>query len=165
MAVHGSWFTVTWTVFKNHFVEVGQTHSRETQAFPNVHDLWFILFYHVRGPTWIEIHWNSIRLRTRSHMTSHYTWRSMITLHDFGGVLGDNLRTLSFGLSQFHGHNSWLIPEVALRYSGGPLKRSVKRIWTGPAFSTNESASSVLVTGSQSRVWSGHGHRKGASVA
>ena len=38
----------------------------------------------------------------------------MITLHDFGGVLGDNLWTLSFGLSQFHGHNSWLMCEVAL---------------------------------------------------
>ena len=34
------------------------------------------------------------------------------------------------------------------------LKRSVKRTWTGSAYSTNESAW-VLVTGSQSRVWSG----------
>jgi hypothetical protein len=37
------------------------------------------------------------------------------TLDDFGGVLEkDGLRTLSFGLSQFHGHNSWLVCEVAL---------------------------------------------------
>jgi hypothetical protein len=35
------------------------------------------------------------------------------------------------------------------------LKRSVKWNWTGSAFSTNESAWSVVITGSQSRVWSG----------
>ena len=46
-------------------------------------------------------------------MTSHYTWRSVTTLHDFGGVLGRPLDTF-FGLSQFHGHGSWLVCEVAL---------------------------------------------------
>ena len=35
------------------------------------------------------------------------------------------------------------------------LKRSVKWSWTGSAFSTNENARSAMVTGSQSRVWSG----------
>ena len=30
---------------------------------PNPHNRWFILFNHVRGPAWIEIHWNSIWLR------------------------------------------------------------------------------------------------------
>ena len=40
-----------------------------------------------------------------------------------------------------------------LRWS---LKRSVKqRTWTGSPFSTNESVWSVMVRGSQSRVWSG----------
>ena len=29
-------------------------------------------------------------------------------------VFWDNLWTLSFGLSQFHGHDSWLVYEVAL---------------------------------------------------
>ena len=87
-------------------------------------------------------------LRARSHMTSHFTWGSMTTLNDCGGVLGwpldtffwaltiswsrllahvwsiralipafdvflelylDNLRTLSFGLSQPYGHGSWLV--------------------------------------------------------
>ena len=38
----------------------------------------------------------------------------MTTLHDFGGVLGRPLDTF-FGLSQFHGHGSWLVCEVALR--------------------------------------------------
>ena len=35
------------------------------------------------------------------------------------------------------------------------LKHSVKWIWTGSAFSANESAWSVLVAGNQSHVWSG----------
>ena len=58
------------------------------QGISNAHNCWFVLFYHVWGPTWIEIHWNSIWLRVWSHMTSHYTWRSVTTLHDFGGILG-----------------------------------------------------------------------------
>jgi hypothetical protein len=59
----------------------------------NAHNRWFILFYHVWGPVWIDVHWNSIWLRARSHMTSHYTWESVTTLHDLGGVLGRPLDT------------------------------------------------------------------------
>ena len=92
---------------------------------PNAHNRWFILFYHVWGPAWIEIHWNSIWLRARSHMTSHYTWGSVTTLHDFGGVLGRPLDTF-FGLSQFHGHGSWLVCEVALNHK-----------WTGWVWGTD----------------------------
>jgi hypothetical protein len=54
----------------------------------NAHNHWFILFHHAWGPKWIESHWNSIWLMVRSHMTSHYTWGSVTTVHDFGGVLG-----------------------------------------------------------------------------
>ena len=36
----------------------------------------------------------------------------MTTQHDFGGVFGTALDTF-FGLSQFHGHSSWLVCEVA----------------------------------------------------
>ena len=42
--------------------------------------------------------------------------KTMTTLRDFGGVLGQPLDTF-FGLSQFHGHGSWLVYEVALRLS------------------------------------------------
>ena len=44
-------------------------------------------------------------LRTMSHINSHYTWRSFITMHDFGSVLGQPMGT-SLGLTQFHGHYS-----------------------------------------------------------
>ena len=67
---------------------------------PNAYNRWFILFYHVWGPTWIETHWNSIWLGAQSHMTSHYTWGSVTTLLDFKGVLG-----WPFGLFLLSSHN------------------------------------------------------------
>jgi hypothetical protein len=70
-------------------------------GIPNAHNHWFILFSHVWGPPWIEIHWDNIWLKARSHMTSHYTWGSMTPLHDFGGVLGRPFNTFLLG-----SHNS-----------------------------------------------------------
>ena len=67
---------------------------------PNAHNCWFIQFYHVWGPAWMEIHSNSICLRVQSHMTSHYTWGSATTLHDFGG-LGWPLDTFLGGSHNF----------------------------------------------------------------
>ena len=67
----------------------------------NAHNHWFILYFHVRGSAWIEIHWNHIQLRAQSHMTSHYTWGSMTTLHDFGGFLGQPLDTFIWALINF----------------------------------------------------------------
>jgi hypothetical protein len=54
---------------------------------PNAHNRWFTLFHHVRGLARIKILWNSVWLRTRSHMISHYTRGSVTTLHDFGGMV------------------------------------------------------------------------------
>ena len=93
---------------------------------PNIHNHFFLLFYHVWGPAWKEVHWNSIWLRARSHMTSHYTWGPVPTLHDLGGVLGQPLDTFFWALncspkqlhvphvSWSHGHGSWLVCKVAL---------------------------------------------------
>ena len=84
MASNGSCFMVTWTAFKNHFLEeVGLTQNQETMAFWTLTTVGLLYFYHVWGPAWIEIHWNSIWLMARSHMTSHYTWGSVTTWHDF----------------------------------------------------------------------------------
>ena len=55
---------------------------------PNAHNRWLFLYYHGWGCTRIEINWNGIWLRTRSHVISYYTWEPVTTLHDFGGVLG-----------------------------------------------------------------------------
>ena len=88
----------------------------EDHGTPNTRNCWFILLYHVWGPTWIDIHWNSIWLKARSHMTSHYTWGSMITLHDFGLVLGWPWDTFFWALT-----NSW--------------SRLLARVWSGPKLS------------------------------
>ena len=88
MASYESCFMITWTILKNHLLEVGLTPNKETMA------LWMLtivgLFYFItcEVSVKIEIHWNSIWLRDRSHITSHYTWGSVTTLHDFRGVLG-----------------------------------------------------------------------------
>jgi hypothetical protein len=99
MASHGSCFMITWTTFKYHLLEVGLTQNRETMALRMLTTIDFSLFYHVWGPAWIEIHWNSIWLRTRSHMNSHYTWGSVTTLHHFRSVLGQPLDTFSWALT------------------------------------------------------------------
>ena len=79
---------------------------------PSTHNHRFTLFYYVWGTTWIGIYWDSIWLRASLHMTSHYTRPHYMILE----VSWDGLRTLSFGLSQFHGHGSWLECEVTLSY-------------------------------------------------
>ena len=111
MASNGSCFMVTWNIFN---LEVGdQTQKLGDHGTPNGHNCLIILFYHVWGPTWIEIHWNNIWLTVRSHMT--YTtlegpWPHYIILK----VSWESLWTLSFGPSQFLGHGSWLMCGVAL---------------------------------------------------
>ena len=80
---------------------------------PNVHNRSFILFYHVGGPAWIEIHWNSIWLGARSHMASHYTRGSVTTLHDFGCVMGRPSDAFFWALTISW---SWLLT----------------RVWSGP---------------------------------
>jgi hypothetical protein len=65
------------------------------------------------GPAWIEIHWNSIWLRDRSHMTS---------LHDFEGVLGQPLDTFFWAPTISW---SWLLARV---WSGLELAKWVSDV-------------------------------------
>jgi hypothetical protein len=68
--------------------------------------------------TSIEIHENSIWVRARSHMTSHYTWGSVTILHDFGGELGRPLDTLFSALTISRSRllaRVWSGPDVAFR--------------------------------------------------
>jgi hypothetical protein len=96
----------------------GRPHTKPgDHGTPDAHNCGFILFYHVWGPAWIEIHWNSIWLRARSHMTSHYAWGFMTTLHDFGGVLGRPLDTFFWALTI-----SW--------------SRLLAPVWSGPSMKT-----------------------------
>ena len=99
MASNGSCFMVTWTIFKNHLLEVGLTQNRETMALRTLTTVDLFYFYHAWGPAWIEIPWNSIWLRAYSHMASHYTWGYVTTQCDFGGVLGRPLDTFFWALT------------------------------------------------------------------
>ena len=105
-SLHGFLHGIEWIMFHGHLDYFqkpplgGRPNTKPgDHGTPNAHNRWFILFYHVWGPAWIEIHWNSIWLRARSHMTSHYTWGSMTTLHDFGGVLGRPLDAFFWALT------------------------------------------------------------------
>ena len=80
---------------------------------PYAHNRRFILLNHVWGPARIKNHWNSIWLRVWVHMTSHYTWGSVTTLHDFEGVLARPLDTFFWALTI-----SW--------------SRLPPRVWSGP---------------------------------
>ena len=101
-----SYMAIQWIMFHGHLdysqkpLLGGRPNTRPgNHGTPDAHNRWFILFYHVWGLTWIDIHWNSIWLRARSHMTSHYTWGSVTTLHNFGGVLGGPLETFFWALT------------------------------------------------------------------
>ena len=87
MTSNGSCFMVTWIILKNQLLEVDLTQNWKTTALRNLitNDLLYSIM--CEDPTWIKIHWKSIWLRTRSHMTSHYTWGSVTTLHDFESCL------------------------------------------------------------------------------
>ena len=110
MVSNGSFFMVTWIVFKNHLLEIGLNKPRD-HGTPKSHNNWFITFYHLWGPRMNRTPWNSIWLRSRSHMIWHYNWGHVTTLQDFGSVWGRPLDT-PFGLSQFNGHGCWLMCEV-----------------------------------------------------
>ena len=112
MTSNGSCFMVTWIIFKNHLLEVGLTQNTMTKA------LWTLttvdLFYFIMCETRMnEIHWYSIWLKAQSHMASP-TLEGPRPHYMILDVSWDNLWTLSFGLSRFHGHGSWLVCEVAL---------------------------------------------------
>ena len=66
---------------------------------PNAHNRWFILFYHVWGPAWIDIDWNSIWLRAR-HIWLHTTLEDAYQTTWFGRCVGT-----AFGHFPLGSHN------------------------------------------------------------
>ena len=51
------------------------------------------------GSAWIDIYWNSIWLRARSHMTSYYTWGSVKHTTWFWRCVGRPLNTFFWALT------------------------------------------------------------------
>ena len=56
MALNGSCFMVTWTIFKNHFLEIGVTQNRETMALRNLTSVDLLYFIMWEDHSRIEIH-------------------------------------------------------------------------------------------------------------
>jgi hypothetical protein len=104
---------VIWTIFKNHLLEVGLTQNQETMA------LWMLaivnLFYFIicEDHAWIEILEITFGWRP-SHTWLHTTLEDMWPHYMILKAPWDDLWTLSFGLSQFHSHGSWLVCEVVM---------------------------------------------------
>ena len=88
LASNGPCFVLTWFLLKEPPLGGRPNTKPGDHGTLNAHNRWFILFYYVWGYAWIEIHRNSIWLRTQSHMTSHYTWGSITKVHDYGSVFG-----------------------------------------------------------------------------
>jgi len=79
-SLHGFLHGIEWIMFHNHldyfkYPSLGDRPNTKLgdHGILNNHNHWFFLIYHVWGLTWIEIPCNSIWLRARSHMASHYT--------------------------------------------------------------------------------------------
>jgi len=109
---------------------------------------------------WSVIH---VGLHTCENGLKQWLWTFKISWSS-GFVLGLPPRGGSWKLSKQPWNMIHLMPcknpcrlhiHLAFTYSlRWSLKHSVKRTWPSPAFSTNESAGSLMVTGSQSHVWS-----------
>ena len=126
MDVKSTWFPTwhQWNMFHGHLdcfqkQPLGGTLNTKprNQGTQNAYNHWVILFHHMWEPAWIDMYWNNVLLRARSHMTSHYTWESVTTHYMILVVSWDGLWTPYFGLLQFHGHGSSLGCKVALKCS------------------------------------------------
>ena len=106
MASNGSCFMVTWTIFKNHLLEVGPTQNWETMALSTLTTIGVFYFYHVWGPVWIEIHWNTfgwgpvtydftLHLRVRDHAT--WFWRCLGTAFGHSLLDSHNFMVMALG--------------------------------------------------------------------
>jgi hypothetical protein len=113
MASNGSCFMVIWTNFKHHLLKVGMTQNRDTMAlwtFTTIGLFYFNMFEDPHEWKFIEKAFGWGRGHIWLHTTLEGFWPHYMILE----VTWDGFRTLSFGLSQLHGHGSWLVCEVAL---------------------------------------------------
>jgi hypothetical protein len=117
MASNGSYFMVTWTIFKNHLLEVGLKQHRETmvrRTLTTVGLFYFIMCEDPHEKKFVEIGFGWGLGHIWFHITLEDMWPYCMILE----VCWDGLWTLSFGPSQFHGHGSWFPCQVALTCIG-----------------------------------------------
>ena len=58
---------VTWTIYKNHLLEVGLNQIWDTMALQNLTTVDLLYYIMCEDPAWIETHWNNIWFRAWSH--------------------------------------------------------------------------------------------------
>ena len=87
---------------------------------PYAHNRRFILFYNVRKPHEYRFIEKAFGWRP-GHTWLHTRLEGPWSHYMIWEVGWDGLWTLSFGLSQCHGHGSWLMCEVALRALAGKV--------------------------------------------
>ena len=140
MASNGSCFMVTWTIFKNHLLEVGRTQNQETMALrmlPTV-DLFYCTMCedpHEQKSIDVASGWGPGHI-----WASHYTWGSARPYYMMLEVCWDGLWTLSF----------WALTISWSRFSA--------RVWSGPKLRNvnKEILSQVAFKGENKRVPSQH---------
>ena len=96
MASHGSCFMVAWNIFKNDLLR-GRPNTKPGEPC-----------HSERSQLLICSILSCVRTLMNRNSLKYHLVESSVT-YDF---------TLSFGLSRFHGHNSWLVCEVALSLDG-----------------------------------------------
>lgn len=99
--------------FQNHLLKVDRTQNYGDHATLTSHNRWFVLFYHVWRPR-MNRHSLTNHL-VEGPVTYDFTLQFMACVHTTW--FWKDFRTAFehfFGLSQDHGHTSWLICEVAL---------------------------------------------------
>ena len=114
VASNGSCFMVTWTFSKMHLSEVGLIQYRETtalQMLTTVDLFCFIMWGPARIFYFKKIAFGWGLGPILLHTTLEDPWAHYMILE----VSWEGIWALSFGFSQFHGHGSWLLCEVALR--------------------------------------------------
>ena len=124
LMANGSCFMVTWIIFKIHLLEVGLTQNHETRHSKRSQPL----FYSILTCVGTCMNKNSLKLHLVEGPVTYD-----FTLHFEGPwlhyVILEVPWTLSFGLSQFHGHGSWLVCEVALRDYVGVFSAFQGSLW------------------------------------
>ena len=117
MASNGSRFMVSWTIFKNHLLEVRLTQKPGDHGTLNPHtiNLWY--FVMCEDPTWIEIHRSSIWLRP-GHTWLHTTLEGLVCWYITTHAL--NLKLTQILLSMLWLDESWR----------GALTEEKATIWT-----------------------------------
>ena len=116
MASYGSCFMATWIIFKNHLLEVNLTQTKRSWHSECSQPLiYFILSCMKTCMNRHSLKWHLIEGLVTHGFTLHF--RFCDHTRWFWKWLGTAFGHF-FGLSQFHGHGSWLVCEVALK-SGG----------------------------------------------